>query len=168
MRSPTDARVEAAVAEAVELLAPGVEYGSFKPTEVDWTDNSENWLVMLAREHVKRAHSIPPNLREVILARLDYKLLPRPRRGRRTVGEFAPRDYLIVKAIKQITRQGFKPTRNPASKRPCGCSIVAAALARVGVHMSESAITTIWDQRARVKAVIELFEAIEVLQKRTG
>ena len=59
------------------------------------------------------------------------------------------RDQSIVEAVASICRQyDFKPTRNPASRdeehAPCGCSIVADALSKLGIKLGEKRITNIW------------------------
>jgi hypothetical protein len=63
------------------------------------------------------------------------------------------RDQWIIKAIEEVcARHKLNPTRNPGSMDenhdPSGCSIVAKALRRWGVELSEKRITNeIWPKR---------------------
>src|SRR5262249_3585657 len=63
------------------------------------------------------------------------------------------RDQLIIEAIKAVcVRHKLRPTRSPGSMDeshdPSGCSIVAKALRKCGVELSEKRITNeIWPKR---------------------
>ena len=55
----------------------------------------------------------------------------------------------ICFCIKLLVEQGFRPTRNVASRggeTESACSIVRAALERIGVYLSEDAIEKIWQK----------------------
>ena len=57
------------------------------------------------------------------------------------------RDIQISFAVERLVEQGFRPTRNLASRgggSESGCSIVRAALEGMGIHLSEDAIEKIW------------------------
>ena len=59
------------------------------------------------------------------------------------------RDMEICFCVKHLVEQGFRPTRNVASRggeTESACSIVRAALERVGVNLSEDAIEKIWQK----------------------
>ena len=97
--------------------------------------------------------ALAPTVREIILPALRKGLPPQqPTKGRPT-GSFVLRDRLIVSLIEHIHQEfGFDPTRNPAEKekefpRPSACSIVAEALKKLGVSLSESQVATIWAHR---------------------
>jgi len=63
------------------------------------------------------------------------------------------RDRLIIEAIRVVCAQhNLKPTRNAGSRDeehdPSGCSVVAAALRRLGIELDEKTITDkIWPKR---------------------
>jgi hypothetical protein len=61
------------------------------------------------------------------------------------------RDAFIVEVIKRTVSLGFAPTRGEASRNkernPSACSIVRAALASNGLHLTESAVDKIWNKR---------------------
>ena len=66
------------------------------------------------------------------------------------------RNSIISNAVGMLAElDGFRPSRNTVTKAPkraeCGCSIVANALARVGIHMTEANVTAIW-QAERFRA----------------
>jgi len=67
------------------------------------------------------------------------------------------RDQLIIVTIRAVrARHNLKPTRNPASRDeehdPSGCSVVAKALGRLGIPLSEKRITDeIWLKRTPPK-----------------
>ena len=59
------------------------------------------------------------------------------------------RDEEICFCVKLLVEQGFQPTRNVASRggeMKSACSIVRAALERIGVFLSEDAIEKIWQK----------------------
>src|SRR5262249_59547477 len=56
----------------------------------------------------------------------------------------AGRDGYIAEAVYDATRRGFPPTRNAATRgKESACSLVAKALARVGVNLSERTVEDI-------------------------
>jgi hypothetical protein len=64
--------------------------------------------------------------------------------GRRRSAD-AARDMIICHVVSMVAeRFGLRPTRNPASRRPSACSIVAAALGLEGLAMSEANVVQLW------------------------
>src|SRR5262245_15778256 len=76
----------------------------------------------------------------------------RPPAGEKS-GALSWRDQLIIEAIRQVwARHNLKPTRNPGNRDeehdPSGCSVVAKALRRRGIELSEKRIAEqIWAKR---------------------
>jgi hypothetical protein len=70
---------------------------------------------------------------------------PPATRGRQ---ELTDRNFLIATAVKRITALGITPTRNRARKLNCvsACQIVAEALQKIDISLSESAVERIWDK----------------------
>lgn len=54
--------------------------------------------------------------------------------------------FHVAWTILNVTMLGFRPTRNRATEAEFACSIVARALGRLGVHLSESAVEKIWER----------------------
>ena len=54
------------------------------------------------------------------------------------------RNDRIATAVNLLADDGFCPTRNTVTTTECGCSIVAKALERIGIHMSEANVAAIW------------------------
>ena len=77
------------------------------------------------------------------------KRLRPARRSRRGKPAQSDRDAVIMETIKQICRRyGFRPTRNrartPGREKESGCSIVAKALNKLGIALTEKAVEAIW------------------------
>src|SRR5262249_57920681 len=70
--------------------------------------------------------------------------VPERRPGRRPA--YMGRNMFIAHAVEQSVKCGFAATRNAASqgKRQSACSIVAAALGQLGIHMSERTVEEMW------------------------
>jgi hypothetical protein len=86
------------------------------------------------------------------LARLRAKRPPQ-KRGRRRQTE--NRDLTIATAIAAVARDGFSPTRSHATHHPAAhsaCSIIQAALAEIGVSMSERTVEGIWERHKNLFA----------------
>jgi hypothetical protein len=90
---------------------------------------------------------LPAHLRDYVCGLLSKT----PDGVRRTYA--AGRDLYIAEVVDGIVGRGFPPTRNEATRarerygasaNESACSIVAKALARVGVHMSERSIEDLW------------------------
>jgi hypothetical protein len=60
------------------------------------------------------------------------------------------RDLMIASTVAAVAHgASCSPTRSHATPQPAGrsaCSIVQAALAQVGMHLSERTIEDIWDR----------------------
>jgi hypothetical protein len=82
-----------------------------------------------------------PNLAEYI-----GKILDRGHSGRRgTPQKYYTRDAWVYLAVEEIKALGFNVMRNSEIKdHESACSIVAAALAQLGVSLSEKSIERIW------------------------
>lgn len=82
-----------------------------------------------------------------------FKRARPPAAKKRGAHSLSWRNQLIIEAIRQVcARHNLKPTRNPGSRDedhdPSGCSIVAEALRRRGIKLSEKRITDeIWPKR---------------------
>jgi hypothetical protein len=96
--------------------------------------------------YVTHGDPVPDRLREYLAELLARDYGPRKKAGHRNY----LRDQLIRRAIKAVCDHGFNPTRNPASKGPCGCSIVLDVLAESGVHLSEKTIEEILGKSAKL------------------
>jgi hypothetical protein len=152
MRDPTiDLEVEAAIAELVQFFRGRRNW--LQPTEFNWSNVD---LRSRTRLRVVRLKSLMADDEyELICALLDQPPpLPSRRPGGHQAGQYGPRNVAIRQAIKITTRRGFNPTRNPEQvrrKTESGCSLVKAALGRLGVHLKESTIKGIvYQQRRRV------------------
>ena len=53
--------------------------------------------------------------------------------------------------VSRLVDIGIKPTRNRAARdnTESGCSAVAKALARVGIHIDETGVEKVWANRSR-------------------
>jgi hypothetical protein len=88
-------------------------------------------------------------LRAYIRDRLLEGMAPKtkPKRGRNSKDTWG-RDAVIVGRLIPPLLDRFKPTRNDATKdTESACSIVTAALARVGIHLSEKQVEGIWGKQ---------------------
>jgi hypothetical protein len=151
MRDPAvNPAVEDAIAGAVRTLQGPVRAGYFKPLRLDPIE------VALRRNTRMRVMELsddilPSEMRALILRRLRGADIPPRRQGRYSGDEFRVRNTIIVGAIKRAKKRGFDYHRNREQKKhkiESACSIVHIALGKLGVHISESRIEGIWDQRA--------------------
>jgi hypothetical protein len=104
-------------------------------------------------EAIKYLHEpglkLPTDRIEVIIQELiigileDHKRRISRKRGRKAEVN-SLRDRYIAKVVKGVCEFGFDPTRNPATNRECGCSIVAEVLASGGLKIKEQAVAKIW------------------------
>lgn len=102
----------------------------------------EAFFLLLKRQ------TLPDHIREYLQGLLQIRqvrLNKKIGRGREANGA---RDLFIAKAVYGVTQMGYRPTRNRATKdkegAPSACSIVATALADLGVPMGEAAVEKIW------------------------
>jgi hypothetical protein len=128
--------VEKAIDETRELLAEG-RVGWFE-CETRAYDRALMWESIIITSSVPKGRSIERNGHTLIR---DASATGRP--GRRSYANHL-RDWSIAEAVLENVKEGFRPTRNPASKQASACCIVKLALERIGVHLSEKAVERIW------------------------
>ena len=107
-------------------------------------------LCQIAAFFIRDDCSQPPQLRTYIVDSLQSEASDPPPR-RRGVDPLAneSRNFRIAWAIGEVIKLGFHPTRNRATAdTQSACSVVTAALAKCGVHLSEPAVEKIWIQFA--------------------
>jgi hypothetical protein len=105
-------------------------------------EDADSALCQLAVDFIQGSCPMPSNLGRYISARLRSSTGARARpkrRGPKTYTNFR-RNFAIVCAVARLVSQGFCVTRNRATTRESACSIVAAALERLGIHLSEDAV----------------------------
>ena len=122
---------------------------------LDGDADADAALCEIAFKYVLFGCELPPNLRAYI-ALLLRRRSETPGRRRRGGDKYAnvDRNVFIVGALTHLKHRGFKPTRNRESKndrRESGCSIVAQALKRIGIHITEVGIEEVWRQREAFK-----------------
>jgi hypothetical protein len=152
MRDPTtNLEIEAAIAELVQFFKARRSW--LQPTRFDWSNADVRFRTRL---RVARLKSLMADDEYELICSLLYQPPPLPPRrpGGHQAGQYGPRDVAIRQAIKLTIRRGFKPTRNPEQVRrkiESGCSLIRAALGRLGVPLTESTIKGIlYQQRRRV------------------
>jgi hypothetical protein len=92
--------------------------------------------------------SLPPHLRKYFVVSLQSEASdPPPRRRGVDLYTNESRNFRIAWAVAEVIKLGFRSTRNRATKdSESACSVVTAALAKCGVHLSEPAVEKIWTQ----------------------
>jgi hypothetical protein len=105
-------------------------------------------------QHLLKGRELPQNLRAflMVLMRRRFEQPPKRSRGAQRNRFFARNRFIVSMITSLHSNMGFSPTRNRASKnsRPCGCSIVADALTRIGKPTTERAVEEVWLNRAAV------------------
>ena len=95
---------------------------------------------------------LPPQL-EVYDMEIVHAARDPERRGRgrpKSKVEINLRDIALVYLIGEVCwKSGFKPNRNPLSKRPSGCSIVLRALELENLVIGDSTLTAVWARLGR-------------------
>jgi hypothetical protein len=94
---------------------------------------------------------MPHNLRMyvMVILRHRYEALPPRSRGGDKYANFA-RNLFIVGSLRRLKARGFKPTRNRETRndpKESGCSIVAQALRRIGIHITPIGVEEVWRNR---------------------
>jgi hypothetical protein len=114
-------------------------------------DVAHNVLCKIAAAFVEGGCAMPARLREYITEALrsQAREAPQRRRGQDPYANHG-RNFCVACAILHVVKLGFRPTRNRATEDESACSIVAQALAKFGIHLSDSAVEKIWGQFARV------------------
>jgi hypothetical protein len=88
-------------------------------------------------------------VRKVVLPALRLGCPPE-RRGPRRGGNLL-RDRWIAVVVTTICKwHELDPYRNPLSEHPCGCSVVAEALRRLGIELAESSVEEIYRKNKQV------------------
>jgi hypothetical protein len=162
-----DEAAEAAIAEAYKLLRPLAKPARSRAI-INWNDPDINWndpnywddpdapdprdLCEAAIEHVIALLEQPAAgelwgaqasiVRKNVLSALRLARPPK-RKGPRGI---LLRDRCIAAVVTTICqRHGLKPYRNPTSKHTCnGCSVVANALNRLEIRITEKSIMRIY------------------------
>ena len=152
-----NSKVEEAIEDARQFLDQRREYlAPFDEAKATYIDR-----INVARRDVGRLpdHVMSPHMREFICEILTRAKDDLPRqRGKYAKGVFALRDFTILKAIQYLweTRR-LSPTRNAATRDKAGIesgsSIVATALERLGINMSERNIEEIWGNRRAIEDI---------------
>lgn len=107
---------------------------------------AHNVLGRIAARFIESGCVMPMRLRAYIAETLflQFKKAPQPRRGQDPYANHL-RDIDIARAVREVVKLGFNPTRNRATETESACSIVAQALANLGIHRSVPAIEKIWN-----------------------
>jgi len=111
----------------------------------DGDETAHRFLLELAAARIEQAQSLSRPLKEFVIEFLrDPKKSNSARVGRKR-SDFA-RDFFIFYAIFQIkTKWEFPATRNEATRSASAASITQKALEKVGIHLTEAAVTKIWN-----------------------
>ena len=99
----------------------------------------QNLLDARLDDHMRDKRSIPAELRVWFECRDK-----RPKHSRDS--QNFTRDGWIVRTLRVLCDCGIKPTRNDATTRKAGCTIVAEVLG----NMTETAVEKVWRERERV------------------
>jgi hypothetical protein len=114
----------------------------------DGDTDADAALCFIASKMLLFRRELPPHLSAYISAVLLERSDKREHR-RRGGNPYAKgsRDFFIVGAVARLVQIGFNPTRNRASPdeaEESACSIVAKALERIGMYISEAGIEKAW------------------------
>ena len=103
-------------------------------------------LFWIAARFVESGCAMPNHLRRYVAGALELRsrVAPPRQRGPDPYAKHA-RDGDIAEVVGKIVELGFRPTRNRATETESACSIVAKALAMMGLHLSVPAIEKIWN-----------------------
>jgi hypothetical protein len=115
-------------------------------------------LCHIAFKHLVCGRELPINLKVFVMLLLSerFEAPPKRGRGRYSRNQNVIRDFVIVELVSTMKEFGFHPTRTRArhrsnDKEESGCSIVAKALAQLGIHMDEIGIEEVWSKRADLR-----------------
>jgi hypothetical protein len=115
-------------------------------------------LCEIAFQHILRKKPLPHHLGIYIasLLRLRFKKPPKRGKGRYSAHKNTIRDYVIVYIVASLEEMGISPTRSRThhlsdDKKASGCSIVATALAQIGMHMAETGVEKVWEKRSELR-----------------
>jgi hypothetical protein len=108
------------------------------------------YLLAIAAALIDKEDILPDPLKKFVIEFLRNPSAPRPGRGRRVLTH---RDFCISYTVRLICMQWqFAPTRNETTEGASAISIVKRALEEVGTHLTEAAITKIWNKSYPKKA----------------
>ena len=103
------------------------------------------------------AGETPPMFVASYVGRANLRPLPRRPRGKHTPRQYLHRDQtLMALIVLACLRFNLQPTLNRETKRaghPCGASLVARAVRRRGIKISESRLANMWTQGGGVRGV---------------
>jgi hypothetical protein len=113
---------------------------------------AQKLIFLIAARFVEGGCAMPRRLR-AYMAELLYSQargIPQGRRGQKPYAKFT-RNFDVACIILEVVKLGFHPTRNRATQESeSACSVVAKALVKLGVHMSDSAVEKVWAQFSEV------------------
>jgi hypothetical protein len=118
--------------------------------ELAWDGDEDARAVLceIAHYFVATGSALPPALGAYIawrvlppVARSEEDCPAKPKRRGRNVHTNFRRNSFIG---GELLNRGFAATRNDATENECACSIVAKALARLGIDLSYHAVAKIW------------------------
>jgi len=115
-------------------------------------EDAHDYLLAVAAALMDNDYSLPVPPKEFVIEFLRNSEGPRRKPGRKRDYQ---RDECIAWVVATIClRWGFSPTRNEATAEASAISIVKTALEQVGIHLTEAAITKIWDKSGIRKEVV--------------
>jgi hypothetical protein len=110
------------------------------------------------------AGETPPIVVASYVARANLRPPPRRPRGKHTPYQHLHRDQtLMALIVLACLRFGLQPTRNRAAKitgHPCGASLVAPAVRRRGIKISEIRLANMWAENGGERGVAAVQEYI--------
>jgi len=126
---------------------------------IDGDADADAALCEIAFKYVGFECKMPQHLWVYIMLLLRRRFVA-PARRSRGGDKYAnlARNRFIVIALTHLKHRGFKPTRNRESKndrQESGCSIVAQALNRIGIHITEVGVEEVWRKREAFKVGLE-------------
>jgi hypothetical protein len=131
---------------------------------------AHNSLVRMywAMENARRGSA--PMFVASYVGRADLRPPPRRPRGKHTPHQHLHRDKtLMALVVLACLRFGLQPTRNRTAKiagHPCGASLVAPAVRRRGVKVSEIRLANLWAENGGERGVIAIQEYILHMAKK--
>jgi hypothetical protein len=119
---------------------------------LDGNEDAGGALAFIAAIFIREERELPPHLRQYVAHTLMDKF--RMCGSRKKGGGKRPnaaRDFAIVALVSQLKR--IFPATRRGGKGPTACSIVAAGLKRVNIHISENGVETIWRRKRATNSV---------------
>ena len=112
--------------------------------------DADSLLQKVGLQFVSAGAPIPEPLRGYIADHLRDQTKPMRRRGKHRQADLL-RNFAITYLIARVAEHGFLATRNRETRnQESACSILAAALVKAGVHMSETGVEKIWNKQERL------------------